>query len=294
MALSAAAAAAIAAGASALGSVGSAGVASARNMKIAKYSAEFQREMINEQNRYNSPLEQMKRYQEAGLNPSLIYGDGASSTGNQSNIARYDTPDLPTPDIGPVLGQLLEMSLRFRQMNADLALKEQELENKKEEQFNIRSTRLGQDIDNAYKSVITGFDPGLVMSIGDRDSILKGVQLKKYNAELASVEQMNALHKAQKGLVDAQITLTGYKADAQKYYYENIQPLVKETMDKTVAGLEIKNNILEIEKEFARFDKYFGYGTKLFDAIMGVINPLKNISKGIHSGNIYDGYDVSY
>lgn len=242
MALSAAAAAAIAAGASALGSVGSAGVASARNMKIAKYSAEFQREMINEQNRYNSPLEQIKRYQEAGLNPSLIYGDGASSTGNQSNIARYDTPDLPTPDIGPVLGQLLEMSLRFRQMNADLALKEQELENKKEEQFNIRSTRLGQDIDNAYKSVITGFDPGLVMSIGDRDSILQGMQIKKYNAELASIEKMNALHEAQKDLANM-------NKNHQEAIINKLIPAQTKLMEAQAKGADVNREIAEIERD---------------------------------------------
>lgn len=38
-----------------------------------------------EMNRYNSPESQMKRYQQAGLNPHLIYGQGTA--GNQSSPA---------------------------------------------------------------------------------------------------------------------------------------------------------------------------------------------------------------
>lgn len=36
----------------------------------------------NRTNEYNSPQAQMKRYQEAGLNPNLIYGSGNASSGN--------------------------------------------------------------------------------------------------------------------------------------------------------------------------------------------------------------------
>lgn len=43
------------------------------------------------QNTYNSPSSQMARYQQAGLNPNLIYGQGNS--GNAGPI--------PTPDVQP-------------------------------------------------------------------------------------------------------------------------------------------------------------------------------------------------
>lgn len=44
------------------------------------------------QNNYNSPQRQMQRYQEAGLNPHLIYGQGAGA-GNAGSI--------PTPSVTP-------------------------------------------------------------------------------------------------------------------------------------------------------------------------------------------------
>lgn len=38
------------------------------------------------ENAYNSPLEQMKRFKDAGLNPNLIYGNGSASAGNAGTI----------------------------------------------------------------------------------------------------------------------------------------------------------------------------------------------------------------
>lgn len=52
------------------------------------------------ENEYNTPANQMKRLQEAGLNPNLIYGNGSASTGNASPLgapkhASADSPDVP-------------------------------------------------------------------------------------------------------------------------------------------------------------------------------------------------------
>lgn len=56
-------------------------------------------EMWNMQNQYNSPIEQMKRYQEAGLNPNLIYGQG--TPGNAQNMPTYSATKATKPDIIP-------------------------------------------------------------------------------------------------------------------------------------------------------------------------------------------------
>ena len=48
----------------------------------------------NMQNEYNSPEAQMRRLRDAGLNPNLVYGNGADATSasmpRQSNIAPAD------------------------------------------------------------------------------------------------------------------------------------------------------------------------------------------------------------
>lgn len=53
-----------------------------------------------QQNEYNTPEAQMARFQKAGLNPNLIYGQGSSG-----NAGQIDTPDTQsasfrTPDLG--------------------------------------------------------------------------------------------------------------------------------------------------------------------------------------------------
>lgn len=85
-------------------------MANKANKELAEYSFDMQRQMIQEQNAYNSPVQQIARYQEAGLNPSLIYGNGASSAGNQSTIAKYDAPRMEAPqfDLTAAMGMFLQ------------------------------------------------------------------------------------------------------------------------------------------------------------------------------------------
>ncbi|AXL15366.1 hypothetical protein [Microviridae sp.] len=56
--------------------------------ELAKYSYEQQREMIREQNQYNSPANQANLYEEAGYNRHLGLGDFKP----QTDIAKYNPP----------------------------------------------------------------------------------------------------------------------------------------------------------------------------------------------------------
>ena len=47
--------------------------------KAAKQQYNYQMEMWNANNLYNSPLQQMERLREAGLNPNLVYGNGSAT-----------------------------------------------------------------------------------------------------------------------------------------------------------------------------------------------------------------------
>lgn len=61
--------------------VGAAGTIyqNAQNRKEAEKAFQRQRQLINEANIYNAPINQMARLREAGLNPHLIYGQGPGS-----------------------------------------------------------------------------------------------------------------------------------------------------------------------------------------------------------------------
>ena len=64
------------------------------NKELAKYQYDLAVDMWNKQNEYNSPKAQMERFREAGLNPNLIYGNGAASAGNAGSPPQYQAPNL--------------------------------------------------------------------------------------------------------------------------------------------------------------------------------------------------------
>lgn len=66
----------------------------AANMKLAKYQYEKNLEMWNLQNEYNSPVKQMERLKEAGLNPNLVYGNGSVVGNTTSDAPSYNPPTL--------------------------------------------------------------------------------------------------------------------------------------------------------------------------------------------------------
>ena len=52
----------------------------------------FQERMWNMQNEYNKPINQMARFNEAGLNPNLIYGQGNAGNAVLANTSNQEAP----------------------------------------------------------------------------------------------------------------------------------------------------------------------------------------------------------
>lgn len=242
MALSAAAASLIAAGIGAAGSVTSAGVAGARNMKIAKYSADVQRQQIQEQNAYNSPLQQMARYKEAGLNPNLMFGD--ISSGQQSEIAKYETPTLPTPDLGPILQGIVSQAM-------DLKLKQQQLKNLKQEEFNkgyegwkLQEEAEAMQRENVIRGLLTGvnYSSGETLTEGQLSKIMSSPYMRKYSAEVEGVDLVNALNRARTDLAN-------FNAKHQEAIIGKILPLQEKLLSLKSQGQDYENELLRIERD---------------------------------------------
>lgn len=117
-----------------------------KNKEMARYQYDLQNEQIRAQNEYNSPVQQMARYQEAGLNPNLIYGSGSASAGNQSGIAQYNAPQMSRPgkiDGMSTLNQILQFAQNAKlfKLNVD----KQEREN-----YNQSLINRNQEMENAW------------------------------------------------------------------------------------------------------------------------------------------------
>lgn len=103
------------------------------NIKLAKQGQAFEEKMWNKNNLYNSPLQQMSRLQQAGLNPNLIYGNGSSSTGLSSSYPRAHVATVTnemqnlTSGVLPALSLYQDMKVKDAQIqqmnnNSDLIL----------------------------------------------------------------------------------------------------------------------------------------------------------------------------
>ena len=83
------------------------------NQKLSQQQFDQNVAMWNMQNEYNSPIAQRKRLEEAGLNPSLMYGNGGGSTGNATQMPQYQ-------NFGQDITQNLMTGLQMAQVYANV------------------------------------------------------------------------------------------------------------------------------------------------------------------------------
>ena len=278
------------------GNILSTWMANRANRQLAQYSYEQQRQMIQEQNEYNSPINQIARYREAGLNPNLLFGQ--ISEGNQGEIAKYNSPHIepvPVGNVPAMIGQAIQAAMQAELTKSDLDIRHQQFENLKEQQFMIRAQRHAQDIDNMYESYVTGFDPGLVSQAGDMDKVANSLRVHQQNASLRSTEALAAQRNASKALIQVQTEVQKLSWREKAYFLDNIQPVMQDIMEKRAKGMELSNDLLELQRKFFTADKIAGYSKQLVDAIAKFINPLSALG-GSGQPNIgpYAGYGPSF
>ncbi|QCS37382.1 DNA pilot protein [Tortoise microvirus 96] len=109
------------------------------NLELAKYSFDRSMEAWREQSEYNSPLNQLKRYQEAGLNPNLIYGQ--MNEGNASSAPQMSTPT--SGRVSPI--DLLGQYSQIQNLQADMEVKQAQAEN-------LRAAARNQAAQTAYNN----------------------------------------------------------------------------------------------------------------------------------------------
>ena len=127
------------------------------NLQMQNLAFQQNKEMVNLQNQYNTPLAQMQRYKDAGLNPNLIYGQG--TPGNQSQIAQYQAPRMESsvrPNIDPVAmlsnyQDMAQKSESLRHAEAMTDLNRQQTLNAMEQQYLIAAQAAGAYTDAQVK-----------------------------------------------------------------------------------------------------------------------------------------------
>lgn len=165
---------------------------------------------------YNSPANQMRRFQEAGLNPNLIYGQG--SNGNMSS-----PPVLQAPEVADAQKALSKIGEAFNIQNLLLNGARIAQEREKAVQEHLSTLNM-QDERSALHRLGFGFDYDLktgrfvpasdfTINTTGKPSYLLPTDLARLNKYLASIDPRMQLLSSQRAYLAPQIWMANYEKE---------------------------------------------------------------------------------
>ena len=192
----------------------------------------FNRNEWKRQAEYNSPVNQMARLKQAGLNPHLVYGNGASvSVGNQNQPAQVTAPQIDT-DFQSKINAYTENKLREQQTS----VQQKQLDVMQAQIDNIKAQELNT-LTNANQTALnTQFSRDSYNTRLDQLT----ADLTKTGVQTANVKQNTALQLSQTQLTDKQRLKIGSEID-------NIKASTRLTNAKTRTEA-IQQALLNFEK----------------------------------------------
>lgn len=250
----------------------------ATNIALAKYSYAQQRQMIREQNEYNSPVNQMARYKEAGLNPNLMFGN--IGPGQQSEIAKYQAPQIQTPDMSNIapIGEAIQLFLQEKKTGAEIDAIQAQTDRYREE---TRSLMLK----NSWESFLQG---------RPTDHSFEGSrQLGQWDLKLQSQEIMNRheqarvkfqqLSNTEKAFFNQKILPLKLKEEELKIQgmrYENIKQSIDADLWRDIRNSEINSNPYRLFSNIVS-DLGSSGNSPLSDALRNLADPRKGYLGGL-------------
>lgn len=229
------------------------------NSKEAQKNRDFQLEMWNLNNNYNSPVEQLKRAQAAGINPNALFSNGYQSA---VSSAPQGSQAAPTPSIASAM---LTQDAVLKKLMADTENVQADTDNKR---YELTWNKMTES--ERYDSLVNMNDEQkakiakLFSDIGMND-FNKEMQEKTFrwfaakseaeinemkekvnllrNQNIEVIEQINNIKKQGK-LIDAQTdsTIAGTKLTEAQTNKTNVD----------TQGQEYQNEITRIEAEFSQ------------------------------------------
>lgn len=206
-------------------------------MELAKYQNDYNLQMWNKQNEYNTPAAQVARMKEAGLNPALMYSQG--NTGNASPAPSAAVPDIDYSKVKPAyqvarfqwLKDIFQSAVSASEMLEDLRSKKLDNQAKEIENAHLEDWWLSRRNLAWQKFYWSGGIPGVTRS------------------EEIARELFNKLK---------------YQNDLTKGNYSLIVPrreLINATKDRTISLNElVRQSIYEFEKTTRPWIESLGMG----------------------------------
>lgn len=216
------------------------------NKELADYAYGKDLEMWHLQNLYNSPKSQMQRFQEAGLNPNLIYGKGTSGNAvsmPKAQQTKAERHQVKVPDL-----QMLSMYQNLAQGRENIQKTKTESAVNREHAISLNTNSTLNQTNAAIKDLELRWKQGANTSW----NAYGGNYYQGQKIKLQTAQAMHQLSVKRNDLLNAQI-------------------------DYTLSNLYRLNR----QNRFIRADKFVGYGSQA----LRLINPLSKVGqKPVHFG----------
>lgn len=190
------------------------------NRDLAEYQYQTNLDMWNRQNDYNTPLQQMERLKDAGLNPNLMYGQG--NVGNASGAPEYHAPNMQAYTSFGDFGASQAANQLMQGLNGFAQIKKTEAETAaiRQNTQNMQVQNEGFQLRNAYQ-----------LLLNDAQGTKNGFLVDLIRSQIASQDSSAVSNYAGALLKDSQRFYT----DAQRQRFETLTPLVTQQVETSLA-----------------------------------------------------------
>lgn len=126
------------------------------NEKMAAQANLWARENVADERAYNSPVQQMTRLKQAGLNPDLIYGNGASGLVDSNVAQTFQSAGTSAPDVLGAAMQVQPTAFSGASLGVDLMKTAAEIANIKVDTAKKQGEMTTINLDNIRKAATNG------------------------------------------------------------------------------------------------------------------------------------------
>lgn len=254
------------------------------NQRSVDRQNQFAVQLRDYDNWYNSPVQQMKRFADAGLNPNLIYGsmDGSSSTAPSLTVPStdvgFDMSSLATSgsQIASMLQQDEYLNAQTRNIELQNLLLAKDVGNK-EKQVELENQKLQEEINNlraSYEKIMEETQSIFIDNVYKPDQYEEGLNLIR--------EQIEGLKKDNKKKdVDYDLALAALDLS----YLQ----ITRAQLENAILSEDLKFKKKYYEKELEKIDVEIKKLSNDSDAVeLANIITRRDFNISVHQDDVYD------
>lgn len=190
-------------------------------MKAMAKQQEYNRQMWDYQNAYNTPAQQMARLKAAGLNPYLMYGNSQGASGNAGPMTPTDVP--AKEEVRPQFPDAMAKYLSARQADAQYAATLQAMDNAKTKNDLMAVQMSLENLKLMREQIKSKYYPSLEKSAYLQANWLYQKTRAQVTNEQIKGELMGQMHDQRRELYKREIT----SRDLENEFRENRNALAK-------------------------------------------------------------------